>query len=204
MHDEKGYVQFLCDWEQAPAPEAPMLDELRACRDRLHRLKLVGVYPDGIGYGNLSCRLKPGDSFVITGTSTGKLTSLGPEHLTEVVEHDAARNWLRCRGPVQASSESLSHAAVYGSDPAIRAIIHVHHLGLWQRLYDRIPTTDPQAEAGTPAMAQAIEALFRAGRMRESGLFVMGGHREGLVAFGRTVTEAEARLLSELEAFGNT
>jgi ribulose-5-phosphate 4-epimerase/fuculose-1-phosphate aldolase len=203
MHDEKGYIQFLCDWEQAPSPQGAMLDELRACRDRMNRLGLVGVYPNGIGYGNLSCRPQPGSSFVITGTATGKLSTLGPEHLTEVIAYDVARNWLRCRGPVQASSESLSHAAVYDSDPAIRAIIHVHHMDLWRYLYDKIPTTDPQAEAGTPAMATAIEDLFRAGPVRATGLFVMGGHTEGLVSFGRSVNEAAERLLRPVAGFQN-
>jgi ribulose-5-phosphate 4-epimerase/fuculose-1-phosphate aldolase len=201
MHDEKGYVQFLCDWEHAPPPRGPMLDELRACRDQMHQLGLVGVFPDGIGYGNLSCKPQPGNAFVITGTATGKLTTLGAEHLTEVIAYDAARNWLRCRGPMQASSESLSHAAIYETDPAIRAIIHVHHLELWQHLYDRIPTTDPRAEAGTPAMATAIEDLFRTSRLRGTGLFVMGGHREGLVAFGGSVKEAASRLLGALTEF---
>jgi L-ribulose-5-phosphate 4-epimerase len=203
MHDEKGYIQFLCDWEQAPPPQGPMLDELRACRDHMHRLGLVGVYPNGIGYGNLSCRPQSGSSFVITGTATGKLASLSPEHLTEVVAYDAASNWLRCRGPVQASSESLSHAAVYDSDPAIRAIIHVHHMELWRQLYDRIPTTDPQAEAGTPAMATAIANLFSAERVRAIGLFVMGGHSEGLMAFGENVNEAAERFMSALHEFDN-
>lgn len=203
MHDEKGYVQFLCDWERASPPHSPMLDELRACRNRMHRLGLVGVYPNGIGYGNVSCRPQPGSSFVITGTATGKLITLGPEHLTEVIAYDVARNWLRCRGPVQASSESLSHAVIYESDPGVRAIIHVHHMELWRHLYDKIPTTDPQAEAGTPAMATAIEGLFRAERVRAIGLFVMGGHTEGLMAFGDSVIEAAERLKSALHEFNS-
>ncbi len=198
MTDEKGYVQFRCDWERADPPAGPVCDELRAWRDRLHRLGLVGVYPNGIGYGNLSARPGPGESFVITGTATGGLASLGPEHLTEVTGCDIAGNAVRCRGPVQASSESLSHAAVYRGDPAVRAVIHVHHLALWQRLYDRIPTTDPHAEAGTPEMAWAIEALFRDGRVRGEKLFVMGGHREGLIAFGGTLDEAGERVLAAL------
>jgi ribulose-5-phosphate 4-epimerase/fuculose-1-phosphate aldolase len=196
MHDEKGYVQFLCDWERADPPTGPMLDDLRAWRDRLHRLGLIGVYPDGIGYGNLSCLPGPGSEFVITGTATGALPMLGPEHLTEVVDCDVARNWLRCRGPVQASSESLSHAAVYRSSPQVRAVIHVHHFKLWERLFGKAPTTDPRAEAGTPAIAKAIEDLFRAGPV---DLFVMGGHHEGVMAVGTNMGEAGAWLLAALE-----
>lgn len=201
MFEEKGYIQFLCDWEPAPPPTGPMFDELRAWRDRLFELNLIGVYPNGIGYGNLSCHPRSDESFVITGTATGKLPKLGSEHLTEVIAHDADRNWLRCRGPIQASSESLSHAAVYANDSSIRAVVHIHHLEMWQALYDKVPTTNPNAEAGTPAMADAIEDLFRAGPVRKSGLFVMGGHREGLMTFGASVAEAGERLLAALKDF---
>lgn len=201
MFEEKGYIQFLCDFEPAPPPAGPMLDAMRVWRDRLFQLGLIGVYPDGIGFGNVSCHPGADRTFVITGTATGKLPSLGPEHLTEVVDYDATRNWLRCRGPMQASSESLSHSAVYDSDSTIRAVIHVHHMTLWQRLYNKMPTTDPQAEAGTPAMAKAIEELFKRGRVRETGFFIMGGHREGVVAFGRDLDEAGERLLGLLRPF---
>jgi hypothetical protein len=50
-------------------------------------------------------------------------------------------------------------------------------------------------------MATAIEDLFHAGWVRETGLFVMGGHREGLVSFGASVNEAAERLLSALRDF---
>jgi hypothetical protein len=204
MHDEKGYVQFHCDWERAAPPAGSMCDALRDWRDRLFGLGLIGVYPDGIGYGNMSCRSEADDAFVITGTATGGIESLRPEHLTKVVECDFDRNWLRCRGPVQASSESLSHAAVYRGDPRIRAVIHVHHLKLWNSLFDRSPTTDPLCEAGTPAMAHAIEKLFREHGVREPGLLVMGGHREGLIAFGSTLDTASDLLLNTIEQFGGT
>lgn len=193
---EKGYVQFRCDWERTAAPAGKLVVELIAWRNRLYRLGLIGVYPDGIGFGNLSARV--GESFVVSGTATGRLEGVGPEHFTEVIGYDIAANFVRCRGPVEASSESMSHAAVYRADPTAGAVIHVHHLGLWGQLYDALPTTDPTAEAGTPAMAWAIEDLFRRGEVRKAGMLVMGGHREGLMAFGGTPDEAGARVV---EAF---
>jgi ribulose-5-phosphate 4-epimerase/fuculose-1-phosphate aldolase len=198
--DEKGYVRFGCDWEPADPPAGPAVGALIRWRDRLHALGLIGVYPDGIGFGNLSARLA-GDSFVVSGTATGRLPTLGPEHFTTVTDYDFAANRLRCLGPVQASSESLSHAAVYRADPAAAAVIHVHHLGLWERLYGVLPTTDPKAEAGTPEMAWAIGELLRDTATRDRGLFVMGGHREGLMAFGRTEDEAGGRVLEAFAQF---
>lgn len=197
-HGEKGYVQFRCDWEPAAPPVGPLVAELVAWRNRLRRLGLIGVYPDGIGFGNISGRVA-GNRFVISGTATGGLEVAGPEHFAEVVDYDIPGNSLRCRGPVQASSESLSHAAVYEAAPEAMAVIHVHHLGLWERLRDVLPTTDPAAEAGTPGMAFAIAELLRAGV--PDGLFVMGGHREGLIAFGRTADEAGERLLAAFHTY---
>ena len=200
--DEKGYVQFHSDWEAAPPVCGTLIDALIAWRQRLHRLGLIGVYPDGIGFGNLSVRGSEQVGFLITGTATGGLPTIGPERVTEVREWDFAANRLRCRGPVQASSESLSHAAVYGCDPRIGAVVHVHQLEMWECLRGRIPTTDPRAEAGTPAMAWAIAALLETEKVRRNGFFVMGGHREGLMAFGADVEEAGMRIVAAYDSFG--
>lgn len=197
---EKGYVQFHCRWERAAPPGGPAVEALRGWRDRLYRAGLVGVYPDGIGFGNLSCRPGEGGAFLVSGTGTGGLAALGPEHFTEVTAYDFARNRLSCRGPVRASSESLSHAAVYRGCPGARAVVHVHHRALWEALLGRLPTTDPRAEAGTPEMAWAIEALFREGALGGEGLFVMGGHPEGLMAFGATLDAAGARVMEAYAA----
>jgi hypothetical protein len=44
-------------------------------------------------------------------------------------------------------------------------------------------------------MAHEVMRLFRDGGMRERGLFVMGGHRDGIIAFGDTVRTAGKILL---------
>lgn len=195
MHDEKGYIQYECEWEDAAPPFVP--PELIAWRDRLHSLGLIGVYPDGIGFGNISVRT--GESFLISGTATGHLPHLGPEHFAEVIGFDIAGNRVRCRGRVKASSEALSHAAVYRNDPATRAVIHVHHLPTWETLRGKVPTTDPAAEAGTPAMADAIAEVMNRGT---DGFFVMGGHREGLIAYGPTLDDAGTRMLHFTQSAG--
>lgn len=197
--DEKGYVQFRCDWEPAAAPVDPVVAGLVAWRNCLRRLGLIGVYPDGIGYGNVSGRAA-GGTFVISGTATGGLEEVSPEHFTKVTAYDLASNALSCRGPVRASSESLSHAAVYATDPAVGVVLHVHHFATWDRLNGVVPTTDPRAEAGTPGMAGAIADLLRIGV--PDGLFVMGGHCEGLIAFGGTADEAGERLLAAVGPHG--
>lgn len=197
--DEKGYVQFRSDWQLGEPPAAPVVADLIRWRDRLFHLGLIGVYPDGIGYGNLSIRLSDG-SFLITGTATGGLPHLEHHHICTVTAFDIPGNHVTCRGPVQASSESLSHAAIYQERGEVRAVIHVHHAELWNRSYGDAPTTDPAAEAGTPAMGEAIAALLRAGV--PEGFFVMGGHREGVMTFGETIEQAGERILAMLNRYG--
>jgi L-ribulose-5-phosphate 4-epimerase len=195
---ERGYVQFRYEWEPGTAPAHHAVPDLLRWRDRLHRAGLIGVTPGGIGFGNLSVRGSEAGTFVVTGTGTGHHATLSPEHLTLVTGCDLDANFLTCRGPVVASSESLSHAAVYGADPAACAVVHVHHLALWERLHGRAPTSDSAAEAGTPAMARAIARLLGDPAARAAGLFVMGGHREGLIAFGASVAEAAGNALAAL------
>lgn len=187
---ERGVVLFRSDWLRSPSPSPARTRALCEWRQRLHEAGLIGVNAEGVGFGNLSQRCGDSSRFLISGTGTGRLSRLGPQHFTEVTGYRFEDNFLSCSGPCQASSESLTHAAVYQTAPMVKAVIHVHHGELWQRLRGRIPTTDSSAEAGTPEMAFAIEKLFKKGMSREKGLFVMGGHEDGLMAYGSDLSSA--------------
>lgn len=191
---ERGSILFECRWHKAPSTSGPHMRQLMMWREQLYQLDLIGVNEQGVGFGNLSCRVPDYDPFFISGTGTGWMKRLGPQHFTQVTDWDYAGNWLECRGPCRASSESLSHAAVYEARSEAQAVIHVHHRGLWEALYQRIPTTHPKVEAGTPAMAQAIQQLL--GEGNPGGIFVMGGHQDGLMAFGGSLEEAGQQLVA--------
>jgi len=53
---DEGYIKFRCLHTPGPAPECAGLDVLIRIRNRLHGLGLIGVLPDGIGFGNISLR----------------------------------------------------------------------------------------------------------------------------------------------------
>jgi hypothetical protein len=193
--DEKGYIQFRCDWRQVDSVSYGRLPELLVWRSVLWQENLVGVDANGVGFGNVSERVSGTDSFVITATQTGDLQDLDASHFALVEEFDVHANRIRCSGAIRASSESLSHAILYELDDAVGAVVHVHDASAWSTLRDVIPTTGAAAEAGTVAMADEIGRLYRSGALRDRKVLVMGGHRDGLLSFGRDIEEAATVML---------
>lgn len=187
---EEGYIKFNCNWIKTPPGSPYELSSLNEWRDKLFKLGLIGAYSNGIGFGNISIRKSSSGQFMITGSATGGFGSLSEAHYTTVLEYSLEKNSLTCKGPIQASSESLTHAAIYQSAPGVNAVIHVHQLYLWEKLFDKIPTSNPSVEYGTPEMAHEVIRLFKETAVATTGIFVMGGHKEGIVSFGRDLTEA--------------
>jgi len=192
---DEGYIKFQADWtEDEPLP-AQELKDLQHWRRAMYERRLIGAYDNGIGFGNISRRAPEGDSFIISGSGTGNYQQLGPEHYALVTQVDLDANHLHCRGPVIASSESMSHAVIYRECPWVGGVIHVHHLQLWKQLLHRVPTTEAGATYGTPKMAYSIIRLLRKTDLPERKIFVMEGHWEGVFAFGKDLEEAGAILL---------
>jgi len=194
---DEGVIKYRCDWEANEPLKQPDLTELQTWRDRLHTLGLIGVYPDGIGFGNISLRLAP-RQFLVSGTQTGHHAMTRADHYTLVDEWDIERNWLHCVGPLKASSESLTHAALYEYATDIQATIHVHHPDLWQQYQHKLPTTRATVPYGTPAMAREMWRLFAESDLATQRVLVMAGHEDGVIAFGRTLQEAASPLLALL------
>ena len=193
---DEGYTKYECEWRHGPPMPEATVAELNACRNRLFDAGLVGHYAQhDVGFGNLSVRASDG-GFVISGTQTGHIERTDARHWSLVTGYDIGANRVTCEGPVQASSEALTHAAIYELDPGIQAIAHVHSDELWRRLIARIPTTSRDVPYGTPEMAREFARLYRETGLAESRVAVMGGHEEGLVAFGRGIDEATDRILS--------
>ena len=194
---DEGYIKFDLEWTPAAPPGDPGMSDLIRWRDRLHGAELIGEYADlGIGYGNVSIRSGAGNQFVISGTQTGHLARTSAAHFALVTNADVEANRVVCEGPVRASSESLTHAALYRLDNRIAAVAHVHDRELWNSARSRLPCTDPEVSYGTPAMAREFERLYRETEFRHRGIAVMAGHDEGLIAIGTNVAEAADRILN--------
>jgi hypothetical protein len=205
MNNSEGYVKYHARHTEEPAFSHPLWERLNAARTRLHDLGLVGVLPDGTGYGNVSVRIC-GDEFLISGTSTGRPRVLAPEAYCRVISFDLNKNAVVSAGPVKASSESMTHGAVYAASPRTRCVLHVHSRRIFDgMLRDGFPATPQGAEYGTPEMARAVSAcvLGCAGQGgKADGTIVLTGHDEGLAAYGSSIEKALALVEELYEKYG--
>lgn len=207
----EGVIKFELEHE-ATALESrrhgALACKLIAWREILALTGLVGQDParyGGAGYGNVSARLDPPNaplgrrSFLITGTQTAGKRTLGLGDFSVVERYDYRQNRVQSRGLVQPSSESMTHGAVYDLAPHIRCVLHAHCPVLWRQA-DRLnlPTTDARASYGTIDMALEVRRLYRDTVLPERRVLSMGGHRDGIVVFGRTIEEAGSTLLNWL------
>lgn len=195
----EGVIKFQLDFQKGPAPADELLTELNAWRSIFLQLGLLGQDPDryqGYGFGNLSRRL-PNNSFLISGTQTGHLAELSAEHYAEVLTCDPYSNSVTAIGQVKPSSEALSHAILYQTNHGITWVMHLHSPDIFNKSKElKLTTTHPDAEYGTPEMASEIEQA--ASTSNTPGLIVMGGHEDGILAFGTSAEETGLLVLKTL------
>lgn len=203
MNPQEGIIKYQLSHTQKSIADKFSFLEINAWRSIIFRLGLIGQIPgkyNDCGFGNISQRLATrSDQFIISGTQTGHLEHLNAEQYCLVVKAEAKKNQIHSCGLYQPSSESLTHAAVYAQDPEIQAIIHAHSPEIWhQTAALNLPHTAADIPYGTAAMAVAVEHLFQSGHVRQSALFTMLGHEDGVIAFGKNVQDAAWVLIRHL------
>ena len=193
---DEGYIKFDLDWIEADSPTAAEVVELRKSRRPLYAAGLIGHYTElNVGYGNISVRSRKDGHFIISGTQTGHIEDPDEKHYALVTDYDIDANRVTCRGAIRASSESMTHAALYELNPNINAIVHVHSATLWRRLLHKLPTTAADVAYGTPQMADEFRRLYRETAFADDGIAVMAGHDEGIIGTGHDMAEASRRIM---------
>lgn len=191
IHDE-GYIKFNLNWEEKgfDFKDKDFL-QINSYRNKLYELELIGAFPDGTGFGNISIRYNKNE-FIISGSATGNIKNLSKNDYSLVKDYNINKNSVHCEGLTKVSSESLTHAAIYETNQEVNAVIHIHHETMWSRYLDDLPTTDKKAEFGTPEIAMEIKKLAN----HNSGIIIMGGHQEGIIAYGKSLFETEEIILN--------
>lgn len=192
MRKEKdGVVKYSLEFNQTAIDIKKEFEILETCRKRLYALGLIGVYEDGIGYGNISYRYKNSNEFVITSTQTGHLKSLKDEEYSLVNSVDFENFKTKASGKTKPSSECITHAAIYDLDENINAVIHIHNEKLWNYMLENSYLSTNDTPYGTPEMVDDVINIYKDISPLENNLFVMKGHFEGIVSFGKDINEAE-------------
>ena len=194
-----GVIKYSINHISDEAPEFKEYKSLESLRLRLFTLGLIGVQ-DGIGYGNISSRKKDTNSFFITATQTGELTNLEREHYTYISHYDFTKFSVTSQGKHQPSSEALSHAMIYEISSEINAVIHIHSKALWEFM-KKNGSLHTSAEYGTVAMVEEIASLYEGKNPFEDNIFVMKGHEDGVIAFGKSIEDAELKLYTKIHQY---
>ena len=141
---DEGYVKFSLSMTDGDVPKHPDWEKLNEARGTLHQLGLIGTYANGIGFGNASMR-NSGLEFIITGTATGGIPILKEDDYCLVQSFELEKNHVRATGRTKASSESMTHGAIYSADESIRCVLHFHSrkilstLPVWSLLFSYQP-----------------------------------------------------------------
>ena len=181
--------------------------QLEVWRKKLFHLNLIGEYPDEkIGFGHMSevCdyaqffkTTRP--QFIITGTQTGKYENLDGNFYTRVLDYDIQKLNIQVMGPVEASSEALTHAAIYSHNHKIKAVFHIHSTKIWEGMInDELASTQKNIPYGTVEMAYATQECIG---NTDSGIFCMKGHQDGVVAYGESLEEVGKIILESYQRY---
>lgn len=187
--DSEGVIRFRVHLNRTPLHEDAEIRQLIVWRDILYRLGLVGQDPlrySGLGFGNLSVRSrKEPDTFMVTASQTGGIERLCGMHFCRVIAWKFEPPELWAEGLTSPSSESLTHAAIYESEKRVGAVIHVHCPEIWHQA-DTIglAVSDPAAGCGTSALALEMRSMMAALKPSNGGIWILGGHEDGVIAFG--------------------
>lgn len=204
----EGIIKYKCENQLMEVVTELMIADINLIRTLLFDLKSIGIdyreSVDGIGFGNISKRIM-NNQFVISGSGTGAKRILAAKDFSIVVNCDIQNNFLHSKGLCNASSESLSHFAVYNSLKNINFVIHIHNFELWNFWKNKTPTTAQNAQYGTPEMANSIiDCVKQFNETQEPKAVVMGGHIEGMLFFGEDLATTFRLILDFLNALNNS
>ncbi len=191
-----GVIKYQLDFKPSSPLKSSNFLEIEQLRERLFALKLIGV-KEGIGYGNISKRVDK-NSFVITGTQTGHLEHLKAQHYSLIEEYKERAFYLKSSGAIKPSSEALTHGTIYNLDKDIHAVIHIHSTSIWKFMLQGNYLKTADVAYGSMEMIEEVHRIFSIHRPLDNPKFVMRGHEDGVMVFGRDLKEAERTLFTIL------
>jgi len=195
--EQEGVIKYQQNWNQSS--EFPDFDisSLIKYRNKCFENDWIGFDKTyQVGFGNISLRYKNNPQFFISGSQTGHIPILAKSHISFIEQFDIKNNTINSIGLTKASSESLTHAAIYQLSNKIGAVIHIHNKPLWEKHINVLPTTDSKIEYGTPEMAGEVSRLFQTIENNNTGVLIMGGHEDGIISWATNFKPAFELLMN--------
>lgn len=194
----EGYIKFNYLLIDGPPPSFDAIKDINDFRTELWDKGLLGSFPNGVSFGNISKRALE-CLFIISGSNTGKYRILQPEHYVCITEINVNSNLLVCNGKIPPSSEALTHLAIYSALPSVNFVLHFHNSKIWAQLLNKFPTTNPKAEYGTIELAKELASLCKLLNSQKDNIVVLGGHRDGIVAFAENIQTLREKVVNLLD-----
>jgi hypothetical protein len=193
-----NYIKYQCILNSKQIEKFPEFEEINQVRFKLKNRNLIGVNPNGLSFGNISVRDGDNERFYITCSQTGDKEYLVADDFALVKKCDIDRNIVECDGLFPASSESMSHAALYDASPSIKAVIHIHSKELWNKYLYKSPTSPEDCEYGSPDLAHALRRIADQNIANTAnGVIICAGHEDGIMIYSETLVSAE-RIIESL------
>ncbi len=210
----EGIIKYSCEHEEECLDTLPHLknselcllfEKLDALRTKLFDRGYIGENEEGIGYGNISLRFALGEDkesenhFLISSSGSGGIRELGLAGYSLVHKCDIENNTIYSRGLNKASSESMSHAAVYIEsarlyaekeiEKRVECVVHIHHAPLFNALCQEedIACTAKDIEYGSVEMAKAIIEVIS--KKPVENVILMRGHDEGILFHASSIED---------------
>ena len=188
-----GVIKYHFDFKASKPLDEQLLLKLESLRERLFSLKLIGVTDEGVGFGNISQRVDK-NSFIITGTQTGHLSTLEAKHYSLIEAYNDKEFYLKSSGAIKPSSEALTHGTIYNLSPKIGGVIHIHSKDIWNFMLKNDYLKTRNVEYGTKEMIDEVNRIFLDIEPLDNPKFVMAGHEDGVMIFGEDLLSAELNL----------
>ncbi|MCX8190414.1 MAG: class II aldolase/adducin family protein [Candidatus Diapherotrites archaeon] len=201
----EGVVKFSYSLNAAKMPLG-RISNLVFWRDKLFDIGLIGVYNKGlmkgIAYGNISMRanFRGKRGFFITGSQTGSIKKLAPDKYCFIESFNINKNFVKALGSIAPSSESLTHGAIYSTNPRIGAVVHIHNKEIFEKA-DKLSLDHISERATYGSVDLAIEikkAIKRIG-YPEIGTIVTLGHKDGIFVWHKSIEEASTLCIDLLK-----
>ncbi len=178
---EEGYIKFSLFLKKGSPPKEAEIADILEARQRLYDWNFIGALPSGIGFGNISKRFN-GNQCYISGSATGGIEKLESKHFSTIMDYSIKDNKIECSGELSASSESLTHLAIYEINDKIKYIAHIHNSVIWAFLLKTNQATENYFNYGTPEIAMNA-AEFCKKQNLSTGCFAMRGHEDGVIFY---------------------